>query len=243
MREREGNVSRVASPPSVVVSIDRSQSQLLFGKHQGRPACNGSSNNICIDDFGLDSKIFADEIRLVQDTLRISDELQRFTRTHFLPVGLPRLCIKLLDMATYVHPFALCRFCRGLLLCLSAVPIRVTSWSASRPIGPKRGKLVRRGGFEPPRGCPRQPLKLVRLPVPPPPHLKDLARLYQKPQSSSENPPCTVGRGLWRYSNGAGVAGLLRLGLRLRLNRRRELGRLFRAGRFGRFFQRALFQH
>ena len=238
MREREGNVSRVASPPSVVVSIDRSQSQLLFGKHQGRPACNGSSNNICIDDFGLDSKIFADEIRLVQDTLRISDELQRFTRTHFLPVGLPRLCIKLLDMATYVHPFALCGFCRGLLLCLSAVPIRVTSWSASRPIGPKRGKLVRRGGFEPPRGCPRQPLKLVRLPVPPPPHFEGLGPIIPKASGEQRNPSlCGWGRPmplLWRRRR---RCRLLRLGWR------RGLGRLFRAGRFGRFFLRAFFQH
>ena len=28
-------------------------------------------------------------------------------------------------------------------------------------------KVVRKGGFEPPRSCERQPLKLVRLPVPP----------------------------------------------------------------------------
>jgi hypothetical protein len=33
------------------------------------------------------------------------------------------------------------------------------SWKASR--------MVRKGGFEPPRSCERQPLKLVRLPVPP----------------------------------------------------------------------------
>ena len=32
------------------------------------------------------------------------------------------------------------------------------------------GKLVRWKGFEPSRYCYRQPLKLVRLPVPPPPH-------------------------------------------------------------------------
>ena len=31
--------------------------------------------------------------------------------------------------------------------------------------------MVRKGGFEPPRSCERQPLKLVRLPVPPLPHL------------------------------------------------------------------------
>ncbi len=29
--------------------------------------------------------------------------------------------------------------------------------------------MVRWNGFEPSRGCPRQPLKLVRLPIPPPP--------------------------------------------------------------------------
>src|SRR5262249_53264432 len=33
-----------------------------------------------------------------------------------------------------------------------------------------RGSLVRSSGFEPPRYCYRQPLKLVRLPVPPRPH-------------------------------------------------------------------------
>ena len=30
--------------------------------------------------------------------------------------------------------------------------------------------MVRKGGLEPPRSCDRQPLKLVRLPVPPLPH-------------------------------------------------------------------------
>jgi hypothetical protein len=35
----------------------------------------------------------------------------------------------------------------------------------ARPEGPSR--VVRKGGFEPPRSCERQPLKLVRLPVPP----------------------------------------------------------------------------
>ena len=34
-----------------------------------------------------------------------------------------------------------------------------------------RLKVVRKGGFEPPRCCHRQPLKLVRLPVPPLPRL------------------------------------------------------------------------
>ena len=31
--------------------------------------------------------------------------------------------------------------------------------------------MVRKGGFEPPQGRPRQPLKLVRLPVPPLPRI------------------------------------------------------------------------
>ena len=32
--------------------------------------------------------------------------------------------------------------------------------------------MVRKGGLEPPRSCDRQPLKLVRLPIPPLPHLE-----------------------------------------------------------------------
>ena len=32
--------------------------------------------------------------------------------------------------------------------------------------------MVRKGGLEPPRSCDRQPLKLVRLPIPPLPHEK-----------------------------------------------------------------------
>jgi hypothetical protein len=48
--------------------------------------------------------------------------------------------------------------------------------SASAPVGATarqpsardhERRLVRKGGFEPPRSCERQPLKLVRLPVPP----------------------------------------------------------------------------
>ncbi len=31
-------------------------------------------------------------------------------------------------------------------------------------------EMVRKGGLEPPRSCDRQPLKLVRLPIPPLPH-------------------------------------------------------------------------
>jgi hypothetical protein len=33
-------------------------------------------------------------------------------------------------------------------------------------------KLVRKGGLEPPRYCYRQPLKLVRLPIPPLPRVE-----------------------------------------------------------------------
>jgi hypothetical protein len=41
-------------------------------------------------------------------------------------------------------------------------------WCASFDF--ENGKMVRSSGFEPPRYCYRQPLKLVRLPVPPRPH-------------------------------------------------------------------------
>lgn len=34
-------------------------------------------------------------------------------------------------------------------------------------------RLVRSSGFEPPRYCYRQPLKLMRLPVPPRPHTRN----------------------------------------------------------------------
>src|SRR5262245_34032717 len=36
-------------------------------------------------------------------------------------------------------------------------------------------RMVRKGGFEPPRYCYRQPLKLVRLPVPPLPQLRGMS--------------------------------------------------------------------
>src|SRR6516165_10854190 len=35
--------------------------------------------------------------------------------------------------------------------------------------------MVRKGGLEPPRSCERQPLKLVRLPIPPLPQKRQLA--------------------------------------------------------------------
>src|SRR5258705_13895121 len=37
--------------------------------------------------------------------------------------------------------------------------------------GREEKRVVRQRGFEPPQGCPCQPLKLVRLPVPPLPRL------------------------------------------------------------------------
>src|SRR5262249_7833819 len=41
-----------------------------------------------------------------------------------------------------------------------------------RPARERRpNRVVRKGGFEPPRSCERQPLKLVRLPVPPLPQV------------------------------------------------------------------------
>src|SRR5262245_27744807 len=47
-------------------------------------------------------------------------------------------------------------------------PLAAAKYNRKRPneIGPSLD-LVRKGGFEPPRSCERQPLKLVRLPVPP----------------------------------------------------------------------------
>jgi hypothetical protein len=47
--------------------------------------------------------------------------------------------------------------------------------------------MVRQRGFEPPRYCYRQPLKLVRLPVPPLPHSDILSRLNMNRQ-----PPAAV---------------------------------------------------
>ena len=50
---------------------------------------------------------------------------------------------------------------------VSEVGSRLPSRSSRfRPFKRER-RLVRKGGFEPPRSCERQPLKLVRLPVPP----------------------------------------------------------------------------
>ena len=50
------------------------------------------------------------------------------------------------------------------------------SEGAQRP-----SRMVRKGGFEPPRSCERQPLKLVRLPVPPLPRLGVLTTGHWRP--------------------------------------------------------------
>jgi hypothetical protein len=51
--------------------------------------------------------------------------------------------------------------------------------------------LVRKGGFEPPQSCDRQPLKLVRLPVPPLPRAskRGLCRLLELPISPAVRVP------------------------------------------------------
>ena len=48
--------------------------------------------------------------------------------------------------------------------------------------------MVRRRGLEPPRGCPHQPLKLTRLPVPPPPHAGFGAGTITKPAQVAHSP-------------------------------------------------------
>jgi hypothetical protein len=48
----------------------------------------------------------------------------------------------------------------------------------ARNCNPRARSLVRSSGFEPPRYCYRQPLKLVRLPIPPRPHSEEDERKY-----------------------------------------------------------------
>src|SRR5215469_1322629 len=57
------------------------------------------------------------------------------------------------------------------------------------PAGKKR-RMVRSSGFEPPRYCYRQPLKLVRLPVPPRPHRSENFILNAPPQSGKAPMEC-----------------------------------------------------
>jgi hypothetical protein len=51
--------------------------------------------------------------------------------------------------------------------------------------------MVRKGGFEPPQSCDRQPLKLVRLPVPPLPRAskRELCRPLELPISPAARVP------------------------------------------------------
>jgi hypothetical protein len=44
--------------------------------------------------------------------------------------------------------------------------------------------MVRQRGLEPPRYCYRQPLKLVRLPIPPLPHMGYLIHFSREPVGS-----------------------------------------------------------
>jgi hypothetical protein len=45
-------------------------------------------------------------------------------------------------------------------------------------------EVVRLSGFEPPRSCDRQPLKLVRLPIPPQPQFGATYKSYDTLRSS-----------------------------------------------------------
>src|SRR5436309_4216838 len=72
------------------------------------------------------------------------------------------------------------KVCRGTRERAAARRVRAGPWDGRRwalaapgRVGSGGNRRVRQRGFEPPRGCPRQPLKLVRLPVPPLPRTKD----------------------------------------------------------------------
>jgi hypothetical protein len=66
-------------------------------------------------------------------------------------------------------------------------------------------RLVRKGGFEPPRYCYRQPLKLVRLPVPPL-SLRRVAGLKPALQRRGAKAP------RYFFSGCAGLAGVVGAG-------------------------------
>ena len=67
-------------------------------------------------------------------------------------------------------------------------------------------RLVRKGGFEPPRSCERQPLKLVRLPVPPLPRGGELRTRYFGCAGAGVAGVCCAGA-LCAGVVGAGAAG------------------------------------
>ena len=54
------------------------------------------------------------------------------------------------------------------------------AFAFARKITRKPWILVRSSGFEPPRYCYRQPLKLVRLPIPPRPHSNEDETKYSR---------------------------------------------------------------
>ena len=71
--------------------------------------------------------------------------------------------------------------------------------------GPSFGKvLVRLSGFEPPRSCDRQPLKLVRLPIPPQPQWGLLPRNLKYSRSLLSNGQAKSHR---RYFFGGAAGG------------------------------------
>jgi hypothetical protein len=58
--------------------------------------------------------------------------------------------------------------------------IRAGGMSVARNSNARARILVRSSGFEPPRYCYRQPLKLVRLPIPPRPHSDEDETKYSR---------------------------------------------------------------
>ena len=78
--------------------------------------------------------------------------------------------------------------------------------------------MVRKGGLEPPRSCDRQPLKLVRLPIPPLPHEREFSVFSSQssvvlPQPSVPNPvlegpSLTIDDCSSYFFAGAGITGV-----------------------------------
>src|SRR5262249_57351029 len=71
--------------------------------------------------------------------------------------------------------------------------------------------VVRKRGFEPPQGCPCQPLKLVRLPVSPLPRLaaaQDNERLLRIHRDRAQRAGRSHGAGFGAGAAGASAAGL-----------------------------------
>src|SRR5262249_7978559 len=96
-------------------------------------------------------------------------------------------------------------------------------FSEGHRLGGGKG-VVRQRGFEPPQGCPCQPLKLVRLPVPPLPRLAVGA-------DTEHVAPFHENRAMWWASTPRAARALPRAALRLRSRepRRAACPRLRRA--------------